>query len=173
MIAPIPQVAQSIRQDLEERGLQVHKNTQHKDCLDIHTVDASPQDQQAIDEVCKKHQAGHSHIMSDGYLYDNVLPDIPQAEYVLTFHDMTKELYSKLRKKASEFNPEPNQALIRDLFRGIVPGFWAESDPRCCVCQKPITDTSQAHSRTLPTSPRIYRHRECGDFYPTPPPNNR
>ena len=184
MRATAKEIIRSLQEALEEQGLNVHSiiDSRTANSVDVTTLDAHPQDQGAVREICQTYRLGNSYLTLESYEYDNIRDDLPQTEYLHCFHRMTPGLHQRLsefaeRESPSGNNPYANTLLAQMLFGGQLPGFWTQETgktqaPRCCVCQKPVEDTTQAHSRRFRQA-RVYRHRQCGDFQPTPRQNER
>ena len=178
MRATTEEVIRSIRAMLDQRGVPPCRTVSRtRNSVDVTTMDAEPPVQQAVDEICRMHQLGRSYLVLESYEFDNIREDLPQTEYVHAFHERSRELDKRMAEFTAQMVPgETRQGaagdLAQDLFRGILPGFWTretgrEQQPRCCVCQGPVTDTNQAYRRRK-GSHRVYRHHGCGDFQPTP-----
>ena len=179
MRAETKKVIKSIREMMDQRGIQMETIwSKTQDSIYVRTIDADPATQQTINEICKQHQLGRSYLMLDSYEFNNIRDDIPQTNYVLTFHEITNEMAERIERFIQENLPESAQSQLgwmecwQHLFKGHIPGLWGQENgephpPCCCVCQKPAANTENAHSRRIGTT-RIYRHWECGDFSPTP-----
>ena len=167
------QVAGSIQRMLDEQGIAVHTVRPGRYGVDVITVDAHPEVQQAIQEICGMHQRGHPHIQSDGYLYDNIRKDVPQCDYVHADHRMTQELAERLDEFSRRNHPDQQQevSLNLHLMSGALPGFWTSEtgetqSPRCCACKRPVRNPDGAHQNHPGRTHRLYRHQQCGNFHP-------
>ena len=172
----IRQVANSLERILEARGITPTIQSRPSG-ITVQTIDASPDVQQAVREVCGRHQRGHPHIQSDGYIMDNIRSDVPQCDHVITEHRLTQELRERLEEYSRRNYPwtrlrpmQRDPGFNMDLQSGVIPGFWSTETgetlaPRCCVCRQPVDDTEQAYSSGREEC-TLYRHVACGDFYP-------
>ena len=180
-------VVNAIRAKLDEANLEIADiRPWGEDCVEVDIIDPHPSVQQAVTAAAKSHQRGGMDITTDAYVNDNRRDDIPQVRIVLVNIKYTMDLYQRAVATAERtfsdcHDTRLNKAdCVERLLRGSYPQFWAEEtgeeqDPRCCVCRLPVPDTSDAWSLRIvrDSEHRIYRHRECGDFHPTPPARDR
>lgn len=142
--------------------------------VQVHTMDAHPTAQAAIDEALEPFRRGHLDKQTGAYNPDNLREDVSQVDHVMPIHLRSKRLEERLDAYADAHCPDfrknlPTTVQYRNhLFRGHIPGFWASEtgnteSPTCTFCNRTLTDPTTARRLNLDYY-TLYRHPGCPDF---------